>query len=156
MSDPIPFESYTLDLPSGPHTVLDPEGAAGYRVQMPSGEVQLLAAADNTAVLDAATLADLIAHPTEPVLSDSEAEALMDAILDGWAKEWGYASAARCVTYRGSSNPKFAAEADAMFAARDDLWTATAAAPANPETPPMTEANVRAFAAAFKPVRPEV
>lgn len=151
---PAPFEPYVLTVSGEDYTVLEPEVSTAHRVQTPAGRVIGLPCADSSAVLTPETLAPLLVDPPERILTAAEAEALLDAILDGWAKEWGYASAARCITYRGSANAQFAAEADAMFAARDALWTATAAAPSNPETPPFTAANVRAFAAAFKPTRP--
>lgn len=99
---------------------------------------------------------DCIATPRtfSRVLSATEAEALLDAILDGWAKAWGYTSAARCITYCGDPDETFDAEGVAMRAARSALWVAVRAASENPETPPLTEANVRAFAAPFEPARP--
>lgn len=146
LEQPAPFEPYECSL----GTVIGHDANA-YRIATPDGRTIGIAA--NGAPSAANVEAD-IANPPAPVLSASAAEALLDGILDGWAREWGYASAARCITYVGDPNPAFDAEGVAMRNARSALWTATAAAPSNPETPPMTEANVRAFAAQFKPVRP--
>lgn len=99
---------------------------------------------------------DCLANPRAfvRVLTAAEAEALLDAILDGWAKAWGYVSAARCITYVGDPDETFDAEGVAMRNARSALWVAVRSADGNPETPPLTEPNVRAFAAPFEPVRP--
>lgn len=143
---PAPFETYECSL----GVVIGYEGST-YRITTPDGRTIGIAA--NGEPSEENVEAD-IANPPAPILSAAEAETLLDAILDGWAREWGYASAARCITYVGDPNPAFDAEGVAMRNARSALWTATAAAPSDPETPPFTEANVRAFAAQFQPVRP--
>jgi hypothetical protein len=87
-------------------------------------------------------------------LSAGEAETLLDSILDGWARQRGYASAARCITYVGDPDVTFHAEGVAMRNARSALWVAVRAAAQAPENAPYTEASVRAFAAQFAPVWP--
>lgn len=101
-----------------------------------------------------ADLAAVVAHmenPPAPTLTAAEAEALLDHILDEWAAAKGYASAARCITYSNDPDPTFSAEGVAMLNARSAVWVAARAAVGNPETPPFTEAGVRAFAAPFAP-----
>lgn len=150
MSDPI--YPYEVEVPGlGTCTVLDPEGVPGYRVRLPSGEVQSFAAAGAPTPENAA---NNIANPPQPTLSPGEAEALLDSILDGWARERGYASAARCITYVNDPDVTFAAEGQAMLVSRSSLWVAVRATAGSPNPPPLTEANVRAFAAAFAPVWP--
>jgi len=51
---------------------------------------------------------------------------LTDAVqeaLDAAARSIGYDDIKTAITYRGDSNPKFAAEAEAFFAWRSAVWT---------------------------------
>lgn len=105
----------------------------------------------------AAEVEALIANPPPPPdrqLTPAEAEALLDRILDGWAQAWGYADAARAVTYVGDPEPQFNSEGLAIRNARSALWSAVRAAAQSPNPDPFTEAAVRAFAAEFEPTRP--
>lgn len=95
-----------------------------------------------------------IENPPPYVLTDKQAEALLDRVLDEWADERGYASAARCITYADDPDATFRAEGIAMRTSRSSLWVAVRAAASSPDTPPRTEANVRAFAAQFRPIWP--
>lgn len=88
------------------------------------------------------------------ILTSSEAEALLDSILDGWARERGYASAERCITYVGDPDPTFNLEGVAMRSARSALWVAVRAISGQSPGSPYTEAAVRAFAAPYAPVWP--
>lgn len=106
---------------------------------------------------DSEDAADCIQNPRTPPessLSIAETEHLLDAILDGWAQAWGYADAARCVTYVGDPEPQFDAEGVAMRNARSALWTAVRQAGSSPSPASYTESAIRAFAAQFQPTRP--
>lgn len=143
---PSPFEPYECSL--GTVTGHD---AGIYLITTPDGRV--IGVATNGELSPENIESDIV-NTKPPTLTAAEAEALLDAILDGWAKAWGYSSAARCITYVGDPDATFNAEAVAMRAARSALWVAVRAAAENPSTPAYAEANVRAFAAQFKPVRP--
>ncbi len=145
---------YILTVSGKKYVVLDSEQQNFHRVQTADGQVIGVPCVDSAEPLTAEELEEFLASPPARVLAETEAEALLDTILDDWAREWGYASAARCITYRGDKNPIFAAEAEAMFEARSDLWTGTIEQANSPARPPLTEANVRAHAAQYKPTRP--
>ena len=124
-------------------------------VELP-GEWFAAAAEPTEAGASAVIEALLTIPPAAPLLTNAQAEALLDSILDGWARERGYTSAARCVGYVGDPEPLFNAEGLAMRASRSALWVAVRAAAAVPGAPAgHTEATIRAFAEQFRPVWPE-
>jgi len=92
-----------------------------------------------------------VANPPVLTITLAQAEALLDRILDEWAAAKGYASAARCITYAADPDPTFSAEGTEMLNARSAVWVAARAAVGSHDTPPFTEAGVRAFAAPFAP-----
>lgn len=49
--------------------------------------------------------------------------AAVQAFIDAKAQERDYDSILSAISYRGDANPQFAAEADALFAWRSDVWT---------------------------------
>lgn len=85
--------------------------------------------------------------PSIPTADDIRAsyEAAAQAMLDSFAKTWGYDSLGRAATYANSKSAKYKAECDALSGWRDDVWTASEsidAAVRNGAEPP---ADVDAF-----------
>lgn len=68
-----------------------------------------------------------------PILSDKEdptgndlivaCEMSTQSLLDTTAKDWGYDSLVAAASYANSTNPQFKAEAEALIAWRDILWS---------------------------------
>jgi hypothetical protein len=50
-------------------------------------------------------------------------EAAAQGMIDSFAKTWGYDSLERAAGYRGDPNPKYDAEATALFQWRSAVWT---------------------------------
>lgn len=71
-----------------------------------------------------------IPQPEEPVevLTPEQQQALLDRAiqrrLNDGARAWGYDSMDRAASYVASTRPKWAAEATALIAWRDDTWDA--------------------------------
>lgn len=144
---PVSFEPYPCSLGN----VTAHEGSS-YVVTTPDGRTIGIPA--NGTPSEASVEAD-IASPPAPRLTAAEVEHLADTLLDGWAREWGYTTAARCATYVGDPDEQFNAEGTAMRNARSSLWRglANAAAAAGPSIAPTREEAV-ALIESFKPVRP--
>ncbi len=85
-------------------------------------------AEDATDEAIAAAVLPLLANP--PDRPDRKAVArktyddATEQLLNERAGAWGYASMARATTYAQSTVPKFAAEAAALIAHRDEVWLA--------------------------------
>lgn len=146
MSDSIPFEPYPCSL----GTVRE-HGVGTYIIDTPDGRtIGIFANGEPSA----ANVEHDIANQPEPKITNEEIEALADIRLDGWAREWGYANAARATTYAGDPDPQFNAEGVSMRNARSALWRGLANAAQAPGYVLPTRAEAEAFIATFKPARP--
>jgi len=56
-------------------------------------------------------------NPVAPLVAGLQAH------MDGVARTYGYDDIKTAITYRGDPNPKFAAEAEALFEYRSGVWT---------------------------------
>ena len=151
------FNEYTVTVGGETFTVLDLAGENGYRVARRDGSVTAFPAlsGDPCEANASADIAAAIANPPPQRMAPADIEHLADITLDGWARAWGYTTAARAVTYVGDPNPRFNAEGTAIRNARSELGTTlAAAAEALGEGPLPTRAEVEALINSFAPIRP--
>lgn len=82
-------------------------------------------------------------HPP-PALTLNDYRRAVQAHIDRTAQERRYDTATSCASYVASTNPAWAAEAAALIAWRDEVWTQVYAAEAgyNPDAPPPSIADV--------------
>jgi hypothetical protein len=86
---------------------------------------------------------EIAALPPPPPLDAERVKRVVSEHIESVARSMGYSSAVSCASYVASTNPEWAAQAQAFIAWRDAVWQEVFAR--RDEAPPATAADVVAM-----------